>query len=242
MKKYCRPFIRGTARRTQNFRDYPNNGTNGAGGHTGNDEAVPVGTPVYAAGDGVIEYAGTFDNTYADNLLWLIDFGGNIMVLDCGDTEPTFVYAHLSRFVVPSGTRVRKGQLIALSGNSGTRTTGPHLHMEAIAPGYVLNSPTLGRVDPDTYLTEWPEDQNTIAIQSTTITPAPPLRGTEKMLVITKAKGDSAIWIGDGITRRQIPDPATLEAYRDLAKWKVLTIYRDGQTMDYPPEALGKAI
>lgn len=166
-KKYCKPFRRGVSWRSQEFGTNPNNGTNGAGGHTGNDEAATSGSTVYAAGDGVIDYAGTFDDSYADNLLWLLDFGGNIMVLDCGDTEPTFVYAHLSKFLVSAGTRVVKGQPIALSGNSGTRTTGDHLHMEAIAPGFTLNSPTLGRVDPDTYLTEWPEDLVTVQTSST---------------------------------------------------------------------------
>lgn len=128
------------------------------GPHTGNDEACKSGTPVYAAGDGVVEFAGEFDDTYADNLLWLLRMGGNVLVLNCGEKEPSFVYAHLSRFHVKRGDSVRKGQLIADSGNSGTATTGPHLHVEAIAPGYVLNSPMLGRVNPDIYLTEWPED------------------------------------------------------------------------------------
>lgn len=171
MTAYCKPFKRGVSWRSQNFGDNPNNGTNGAGGHTGNDDAAPIGSEVHAAGDGIIEYAGQFDDTYADNLLWLIDFGGNILVLNCGDSEPTFVYAHLSQFLVKPGDRVRKGQVIAFSGNSGTRTTGPHCHNEAIAPGYVLNSPTLGRVNPDTYLTEWPDDIGGIAAMGETITP-----------------------------------------------------------------------
>lgn len=171
MTTYCRPFKRGVSWRSQNFGANPNNGTNGPGGHSGNDEACPIGSEVHAAGDGVVEYAGQFDDTYADNLLWLIDFGGNILVLNCGDNEPTFIYAHLSKFLVKPGDRVRKGQVVALSGNSGTRSTGPHCHNEAIPPGYVLNSPTLGRVNPDVYLTEWPEDIQgaaAIAPQSTT--------------------------------------------------------------------------
>jgi hypothetical protein len=169
-KNYCKPFKRGASWRSQNFRSNPNNGTNGPGGHTGDDEAAPTGTPVHAAGDGVVIYAGTFDSTYADNFLWLLDFGGNILVLDCGDDEPTFIYAHLSRFRVAVGDRVRKGQIIADSGNTGTRTTGAHLHLEAIPPGYTLHSPTLGRTDPDLYLTEWPEDLATITPLSDSIT------------------------------------------------------------------------
>lgn len=247
-KTYCKPFRRGVGWRSQSFRANPNNGTNGAGGHTGNDEAVPVGTPVHAAGDGVVVYAGTFDNTYADNLLWLLDFGGNILVLDCGDTEPTFVYAHLHNFRVKAGDSVRLGQVVADSGNSGTRTSGAHLHMEAIPPGYTLHSPTLGRVDPDMYCKVYPDDYalSTITVQSATITPAPePVPGPQKagkMLVITQAQGDTAIWVGDGITRRQIPDVPTLTHYQQLATWNVLNIYKGGQVMDYPPEAIGKAV
>ena len=88
---YCRPFVRGVSWRSQNYGENPNNGTNGPGGHSGNGEAAAIGTPVHAAGDGVVEYAGTFDNTYSDNLLWLIDFGGNILVLICGDDKPAGV-------------------------------------------------------------------------------------------------------------------------------------------------------
>jgi len=151
---YCKPFVRGVSWRSQNFGD---NATI-YGPHSGNDEAANIGTPVHAAGDGVIEYAGVFDGTYADNLLWLLNMGGNIIVLNCGDNAPSFVYAHLSRFHVKPGDTVRKGQVIADSGNSGSATTGAHLHVEAIPPGYVLNSALLGRVNPDVYLTEWPED------------------------------------------------------------------------------------
>lgn len=151
---YCKPFVRGVSWRSQNFGDTATI----YGPHSGNDEAADVGTPVHAAGDGVIEYAGVFDDTYSDNLLWLLAMGGNIIVLNCGDNEPSFVYAHLARFHVRPGDRVRKGQVIADSGNTGSATTGAHLHVEAIPPGYNLNSSLLGRVNPDVYLTEWPED------------------------------------------------------------------------------------
>lgn len=63
-----------------------------------------------------------------------------------------------------------------------------------------------------------------------------------KMLVITQAKGDPAIWIGDGITRRWIPNIVTLEDYRKLATWGVLTIFRNGEVMDYPPAVLGTPV
>ena len=165
---YCKPFRRGVSWRSQDF------GANATiyGPHSGNDDAAPIGTPVHAAGDGVIEFAGQFDDTYHDNLLWLLRMGGNIAVLNCGDNAPSFVYGHLDSFTVKAGDRVRKGQVIAYSGNTGTATTGAHLHTEAIPPGYVLNSPLLGRVNPDLYLTEWPEDINTgsLSYASETIT------------------------------------------------------------------------
>jgi hypothetical protein len=63
-----------------------------------------------------------------------------------------------------------------------------------------------------------------------------------KVLVISQAKGDPSVWIGDGITRRQIPDAKTLEDLRKLARWGVLNIFRNGETMDYPLSALGQPI
>jgi murein DD-endopeptidase MepM/ murein hydrolase activator NlpD len=166
---YCKPFKRGVSWRSQNF------GANATiyGPHSGNDDAAPIGTPVHAAGDGYIEWAGEFDDSYQDNLLWLLKMGGNIAVLNCGANEPTFVYGHLHSFTVKRGDWVRKGQIIAYSGNTGTATTGAHLHTEAVPPGYSLNSSMLGRVNPDIYLTEWPEDINTGSLSyAGTTTPA----------------------------------------------------------------------
>jgi hypothetical protein len=167
---YCKPFKRGASWRSQNF------GANATiyGPHSGNDDAAPIGTPVHAAGDGYIDWAGEFDDTYQDNLLWLLKMGGNILVLNCGANAPSFVYGHLDSFTVKRGDWVRKGQVIAYSGNTGTATTGAHLHTEAIPPGYALNSSMLGRVNPDIYLTEWPEDLNvgSLSYASESITPA----------------------------------------------------------------------
>jgi hypothetical protein len=87
--------------------------------HTGVDIAVPVGTPVLAAADGVVEHAGTAGGY------------GIAVYLDHDGTDTR--YAHLSRVLVRAGQRVRRGDRIALSGNTG-RTTGPHLHFE-VRPG-----------------------------------------------------------------------------------------------------------
>ena len=129
---------------TQYFGTNPG-GANPAGGHTGMDFATPAGTPIYAPGDGKILLADWVDDTWQDNLLWLR--GGISVVLDCGDTEPTFVFGHLSRTDRNAGDWVRQGDIIGYTGNTGY-SSGPHLHFEALLPGYVLGSPTLGRSDP----------------------------------------------------------------------------------------------
>jgi murein DD-endopeptidase MepM/ murein hydrolase activator NlpD len=86
--------------------------------HKGIDFAVPVGTPVMAAGAGTIEQEG-----------WVNGYG-NFMVVNHGNTYAT-AYGHLSRFApgIHKGSHVHQGQIIAYSGNTGL-TTGPHLHYE----------------------------------------------------------------------------------------------------------------
>ena len=86
--------------------------------HKGIDFAVPVGTPVMAAGAGTIQQEG-----------WVNGYG-NFMVVNHGNTYAT-AYGHLSRFApgIHKGSRVHQGQVIAYSGNTGL-STGPHLHYE----------------------------------------------------------------------------------------------------------------
>lgn len=87
-----------------------------AGHHPGVDFALPEGTPIKAALPGIVirkELHPGMGNTLA------IRFG-NIYVL----------YAHLSKFLVDLGQIIQPGQLVAYSGNTGTATTGAHLHFE----------------------------------------------------------------------------------------------------------------
>lgn len=239
---YCSPFPQGTPI-SQEFGTNPG-GFNPSGGHTGRDYKVDVGTPVHAGGDGVIEYAGAFDDTYADNLLWLINYGGNTIVLNCGDAEPTFNYAHLSQFLVKTGDRVSKGQVIALSGNSGAATTGPHCHVEEMFPGYSLSDSTYGRSMP--VFDEYPEN---ISVQSApaTLAPAPaPINLTAKdndmALVLIKAPGNDAIWIGNFIERRQVPDVATLQDIQYRHQTGEITIINNGSVIEGNVEMAGKAV
>ena len=84
--------------------------------HPAVDVAVPEGTPVYAVMDGTVSIAGSGEKS---GKYILLEHGGGIKT----------VYAHLNGFKVTAGEKVRSGQQIAFSGNTGA-TTGPHLHFE----------------------------------------------------------------------------------------------------------------
>jgi murein DD-endopeptidase MepM/ murein hydrolase activator NlpD len=98
--------------------------------HEGIDIAVKEGTPVVATATGEIEFAG-----------WDKDFG-NITVIDHGNGYKTR-YGHNQKALAGKGRKVFKGDVIALSGNSG-RSSAPHLHYEIIVNGEP--------VDPSPYL------------------------------------------------------------------------------------------
>lgn len=84
--------------------------------HEGTDFALPVGTPVMATGDGVVLKATSHP------------LAGTYVVIKHGRTLMTR-YLHLSKLLVKPGQKVKMGDKIALSGNTG-RSTGAHLHYE----------------------------------------------------------------------------------------------------------------
>ncbi|GBU14571.1 murein DD-endopeptidase [Enterobacterales bacterium] len=84
--------------------------------HRGVDFAVPVGTPVLAVGDGEVMVA---KNGGA---------AGNYVAIRHGRQYMTR-YMHLRKILVKPGQKIKRGDRIALSGNTG-RSTGPHLHFE----------------------------------------------------------------------------------------------------------------
>ena len=97
----------------------------GARMHAGVDISGPLGTPVYATADGVVgraERSGGY---------------GNLVELEHGKGIQTR-YGHLSKILVVSGDRIRRGQLIALMGSTG-RSTGSHLHYEVRMDGHAVN-------------------------------------------------------------------------------------------------------
>ena len=94
--------------------------------HTGVDFAMNPGNPIYSTGDGVVESV-KFEF-----------FGyGNQVVIDHGFGYKTR-YAHLRNIGVVEGMKVKRGECIGESGNSG-KSTGPHLHYEVIYKGSPVN-------------------------------------------------------------------------------------------------------
>ncbi len=95
-------------------RSDPLNRRNGV--HEGVDLGAPHGSPVYATGEGVVEFAGPWDRY---GLTIEINHGNGVSTR----------YAHLSRIKVKEGQKVTRTSVIGLLGNTG-RSTGPHLHYE----------------------------------------------------------------------------------------------------------------
>ena len=99
--------------------------------HKGVDFAAPSGTPIFAAGNGVIEYAGRNGG-----------YGKYIRIRH--DSTYKTAYAHLKSYKkgISSGVRVKQGDVIGYVGSTG-KSTGPHLHYEIIVNGIQINPATL---------------------------------------------------------------------------------------------------
>lgn len=122
-------------------------GFNPSGGHTGEDIAIPVGTPLVAMADGVVVHVGYFSGTYSDNPYWIQpSFAGFVVTVDYGPYVSH--YAHCSSSPVKVGQRVTQRQVVAYSGNTGSATSGPHLHWEVMPDGWNLNTNRYGRINP----------------------------------------------------------------------------------------------
>jgi len=100
-------------------------------GHMGTDYAAPIGTPVHAAGDGHVSFAGQRGGY------------GNAIVLTHGANVST-LYGHMSHFArnMHVGTRVQQGEVIGYVGMTGL-ATGPHLHYEYLTGGVHRNPQTV---------------------------------------------------------------------------------------------------
>ena len=91
--------------------------------HTGVDWAAPLGTPIYASGNGVIDKVG-----------WESGYGKYVRIRHSNGYETA--YGHMTAFArsTQPGARVRQGQVIGYVGSTGL-STGPHLHYEILVNG-----------------------------------------------------------------------------------------------------------
>ena len=94
--------------------------------HRGMDFTAPRGTPVYATGNGVVKRADRRSSWYGRHIR--IDHGFGYISL----------YAHLYKYVVRRGQKVKRGDLIGFVGSTG-RSQAPHLHYEIIKDGKHVN-------------------------------------------------------------------------------------------------------
>ncbi len=94
--------------------------------HKGIDIRAYYNTPVYAPGGGKVEFVGRKGGF------------GKTIIINHGFGYKT-LYAHLNKYKVKQGAKVKRGDLIGLTGSSGRFSTGPHLHYEVSHNGVLLN-------------------------------------------------------------------------------------------------------
>ena len=94
--------------------------------HTGLDFAAPIGTPIYATGNGEVLEANYDNSGY-----------GNHVILDHGYGYET-LYGHMVRIKVKPRQTVNRGEIIGWIGSTG-KSTGPHLHYEVIKSGHKID-------------------------------------------------------------------------------------------------------
>lgn len=95
--------------------------------HRGVDFGAPTGTPIYAAGDGTVDYVGRKGG-----------YGNYLRIKH--NNRYSSAYAHISRFAkgLRPGQKVKQGQIVAYVGSTG-RSTGPHLHYEILVGNTQVN-------------------------------------------------------------------------------------------------------
>ena len=94
--------------------------------HAGMDFTARTGTPIYATGDGTVSVADNRMSGYGNRIIFRHGFGYETL------------YAHLSKFKVRAGQKVKRGDVIGYVGSTG-RSEAPHLHYEVHKNGEVIN-------------------------------------------------------------------------------------------------------
>jgi len=99
--------------------------------HTGTDWAAPTGTPILAAGDGIVVYAKRKGG-----------YGNYIRIRHANGYQTAYAHQHHFAKGMRVGLRVRQGQVIGYIGTTG-RSTGPHLHFEVLVNNKFVNAMTI---------------------------------------------------------------------------------------------------
>ncbi len=94
--------------------------------HEGMDFTAPIGTPIYATGNGVVSSVDYGDRGYGNNVTITHGYGYQTL------------YGHMSRIKAKTGQTVKRGDIIGYVGNSG-KSTGPHCHYEVWRNGKKIN-------------------------------------------------------------------------------------------------------
>ena len=209
MTKLIKPFT-GDYQITQSFGEKITD----SNGHSGIDYALPIGTPVLAAADGEVWKAG-----------WDATGYGNCVMIKHPDGSGT-VYGHLLNWAVYAGQKVKAGEKIGYSGNTGN-STGAHLHFEyrTVCNDYK------SAIDPEIFMKDSSQNQNPepvgavpfgrvrVIADYVAIRNSPGITGT----VLTRAKR------GDVLLSTETVKPADGQNWR-LCYYPVYVAENDGTT------------
>lgn len=134
-------------RKTHGFGTYSRGlSFNGDDRHYGVDYRLPEDTRVLAATDGQVT------RTFQD------EYGGNVLEIKEANQPYYQWYMHLNEFNVRAGDVVKAGDIVALSGNTGSQTTGPHLHFQRMKGG----ASNRYAEDPEPFIDTLPKKQRSL--------------------------------------------------------------------------------
>lgn len=134
------------SRETENFGEYEHSDFGDNIKHYGIDYHLAEDTPVKAVTHGKVTRL--FDNEFGGKVLQITESNGNYYQW----------YMHLNDYKVKEGDTVKPGQTIALSGNTGKQTTGPHLHFQRMQGGIGNNFAE----DPKNYIEQLPDGERSL--------------------------------------------------------------------------------
>ena len=134
------------SRETENFGEYERSDFGNNAKHYGIDYHLAEDTPVKAVTHGTVTRL--FDNEFGGKVLQITESNGNYYQW----------YMHRNDYNVKEGDTVKPGQVIALSGNTGKQTTGPHLHFQRMQGGIGNDYAE----DPKNYIEQLPEGERSL--------------------------------------------------------------------------------